>query len=77
MNDVTNAIVKVITITKERAKSSSQKKEHNKVISKLEDALVWSKQLEPMVHEDIVKNVAQGCFCIAGAIDRSCPIHGN
>lgn len=46
-------------------------KAKNKVIARLEEAELWSKELPKTVADQIADN----CTCPLGAIDSQCPIH--
>jgi hypothetical protein len=57
----------------EREKSASPAKKHyNKVIARLEEAWLWSLQIEPSVSDRY-----ETCTCPPGAVDNSCPVHGQ
>lgn len=54
----------------DEAKALASGKTRNKVLSKLEDALVWAKELSPLEGLELTS----GCICPApGVRNRGCP----
>lgn len=82
MNEITHHIDQLISLVKEKSKNSHQKKEHNKVLARLEEARLWAKEIDPSSIELAVaesqKEVDETfCSCPEGATDIDCVVHGN
>lgn len=83
MNETAKDILNLMNITKLRAKTSSQKKEFNKVHARLEDAYVWAKQIDPSSAElaagvdEALSGASPACTCPKGAVDSGCLLHAN
>jgi len=60
-----------IDVLIEEASQLPNSKAKNKMISKLEEARLWSKELPVSPAEEI----SQDCICPKGAIDAECPVH--
>lgn len=74
MTNLTGSILRLMQEAEELKRNSSQKKEINKIIARLEEAWLWSKQLTASPAQEI----SETCTCpLPNVVDTACPIHGQ